>query len=248
MVGILLIFWTSCHQQNIASVSTISTTASISETITPTPSPLSPVSSAPISPTSQSYPVASAWAGFTYALTGEAFLYLEDPQDWQVSVYPSTPRQPISPTLAVFPRGKFFYPTHPTFTIRVDNFAVNLAVFYRSPEDWAATTPHQSAANSQGETTVLWEKPIQQATPTGLMYILGSPDIPYSSIGFVQLQAVYYDEKNEIGIALKTNIDQDSLLIAETEGFTTTIAQRFQVFEHMANSVRVFTREWDVKA
>ncbi|NJN97853.1 MAG: hypothetical protein HC875_29125 [Anaerolineales bacterium] len=191
-------------------------------------------------------PVAAAWTGFTYAIAGDAFLYLEYPTDWQVTVYSTVPAASQPPSQPVFPAIKFFYPTGEKFSIRVDNYAVNLAIFHRSLEDWIATEPHKRAANSNGESAVLWEKSIQKTDLTGLIYVMGMPNTPYSiasSYGLMILEADYYNEKHGLGITLTTNLDKDSLLIAETQGFTQTIAQRFQVFEHMVNSVRIITPE-----
>ena len=48
-----------------------------------------------------------------------------------------------------------------------------------------------------------------------------------------------YSEKYELHVRLSTPIDDGSIALIETNGFTDTILSRFVVFEHMMKSVKI---------
>lgn len=259
LLGILVIFCAGCSQQSKTAVSITSSITPVSDTLVLTNSLTSVVSTSTSEPTATlvppttpskvdlstptllptttptvvQAPIAATWTGFTYNIANEAFLYLEYPTDWQVTVYSTMPAASQPPSQPVFPAIKFFYPTGEKFSIRVDNYAVNLNVYHRPPQEKDIANPHTWDA-SKIDYQILWEKPLSTQEANGLIFVWG-PDL--------SLNGIYYNEKYQVDVRFATNIDNDSLLIAETQGFTQTIAQRFQVFEHMVNSVRIITPE-----
>jgi len=89
---------------------------------------------------------------------------------------------------------------------------------------------------NEGGFEVLWAKPITITAAGGVEFVWGSH---WQQEAPPRLYAIYYSEQYELDIRLSTAMDNESLQIAKTRGFTDTVAARFAFFEHIVDNIRI---------
>lgn len=102
---------------------------------------------------------------------------------------------------------------------------------------YSFANPRTGISTPLDDYEVLWQKQVGNNDSPGLMYVLGKPDY-WRSDDPVVLYGVFYYPQFPVDFRLFIILDQDSLDLAQSRGFDMMIAQRFQLFEHMVNSVR----------
>lgn len=90
---------------------------------------------------------------------------------------------------------------------------------------------------------ILWQQKIGADNLSGIMYVWGEPNYWQTDLPTQLVAVFFYTPQNKFSLTLNTVIDQESLIIAQEQGFAAMITQRFQVFEHMVNSVRIIQPE-----
>jgi hypothetical protein len=190
-------------------------------------------------------PVASGWATATIGLFS-----IEYPADWQVI------KRPMIPT-TLLSWGKFTLPPEveeipPNYTIYF-----NLWVYFNSDVDIGVPTsvedllpkrhpgariiledPQAAIYPPNENYEILWQQKVGTNDLPGIMYVWGEPNY-WQMDQPTQLVAVFFNNQNKLSLTLNVVIDQESLIIAQNQGFAEMVAQRFQLFEHMVNSVRL---------
>ncbi len=226
---IAMVFLTTCTTKSSETISPIATVFKsslpfvspavfVSPIPTQTALPLPTSSPAPTPTPFPQVPIATGWLTFTH----ESGVSLQYPANWQVRSNPSY-------NMVVFgiQLDEGFIPSH----------RVVLDVYGRSHKDRAITNPYTWQPN-EGGYEVHWANPISIAVASGLEFVWGSYyDRKWDTRP--TLYAVYYSEKFELDVRLSTSIDDGSIKLIETNGFTDTIASRFAVFEHMMKSVYI---------
>jgi hypothetical protein len=224
-----MVLLTTCTIRNIETDSPIATvfksptslvvpTAFVSPIPTQTPLPLPTSTPAPTSTPLPQVPIATNWLTYTH----ESGISIQYPANWQVTSNPSYGTVVFGVQL-----NEAFIPS----------YRVVLDVYDRSHKDRAIANPYTWQPN-EGGYEVHWAKPISIEAANGLEFVWG-PYYDHRWDTRPQLHAIYYSEKYELDIRLSTPIDDGSIALIETNGFTDTIASRFVVFEHMMKSVKI---------
>lgn len=191
-------------------------------------------------------PTASSWATATI----EPFL-IEYPADWQVI------KRPMIPT-ALLSWGKFTLPPQveeipPNYTIYF-----NLWAYFNSDVDIGVPTsiedllpkrhlgariiledPQAAVYPPNENYEILWQQKVGTDNLPGIMYVWGEPNYWQMDKPTHLVAVFFYAPQNKLSLTLNVVIDQESLTIAQKQGFAEMVAQRFQLFEYMANSVRL---------
>jgi hypothetical protein len=107
------------------------------------------------------------------------------------------------------------------------NYIVQFNVYERPLADRAIADPHTWSPN-EGRVEITWEKPICVPGAEGLLFLWGSHN----------LNAVLYNEKEELDVRLSTSLDLESFQMTGQIGLDAVILQRFHVFNHMVGSIR----------
>ena len=224
-----MVLLTTCTKRNIETNSPIATvfkspipradpTASVSPVLMQTPFPPPTSTPAPISTPLPQVPIATDWLTYTHK-SGVSIQY---PANWQVSA---------DPTYNIV-----------EFGIQLDeafipSYRVVLDVYDRPRPDRAIANPYAWRPN-EGGYKVHWAKPISIEAASGLEFVWGLYD-DHRWDARPELYAIYYSEKYELDLRLCASIDDGSIGLIETNGFTATIPSRFAVFEHMMNSMKI---------
>ncbi len=229
LLPVAMVLLTTCTIRNIETHSPIATVfkspipladPTVSVSPVPTQTPLPPPTSTPASTSTPlpQVPIAADWLTYTHK-SGVSIQY---PANWQVSAYPSY--------------------SSVVFGIQLDEalipgYRVVLDVYDRSHKDRAIADPYTWQPN-EGGYEVHWAKPISIEAASGLEFVWG---LYYDHRWDTrpELYAIYYSEKYELDVRLSTPIDDGSIGLIETNGFTDTIPSRFLVFEHMMKSVKI---------
>lgn len=90
---------------------------------------------------------------------------------------------------------------------------------------------------------ILWQQKVGRDNLPGVMYVWGERNYWQANKPTHLVAVFFYAPQNKLSLTLNTVIDQESLTIAQEQGFAEMVAQRFQLFEHVVNSVRVVTPE-----
>lgn len=109
---------------------------------------------------------------------------------------------------------------------------------HRPGVSYSFANPRTRISTPLDDYEVIWQKPVGSTELPGLMYVLGKPDY-WRSDDPVVLYGVFLHPQFPVDFRLFIILDQDSLALAQSRGFDTMIAQRFQLFEYMVNSVRL---------
>jgi hypothetical protein len=224
-----LVFLTTCTTSRSETISPIATVfespvpsvnltafASPIPTQTPLPLPTSTPASTP-TPLAQ-VPIATEWLTYTH----ESGVTIQYPANWQIRSNPTYGQVVFGIQL-----DEAFIP----------NYRVVLDVYHRPLKDRAIANPYTWQPN-EGGYEVHWAKPISVDEASGLEFVWGGY---YEHKWDTQptLNAIYYSERYELDVRLVTSIDDRSIELIETDGFTDTIASRFGVFEHMMKSLEI---------
>lgn len=190
-------------------------------------------------------PVASGWLTTTLST-----FTVDYPADWWVITDPI-----ISP--ATYFSGKFTLPDNFEGEIP-SNYAIYFsnAHFVRMGDEEIPSTvadllprreagafssfkdPQTGVSTLLVDYEVLWQKQVDNNNLPGIMYVWGKPTY-WQSGDPVLLYGIFYDQKNSIDFRLLIVLDEDSVELAQNQGFEAMIGQRFQLFEHMVNSVEL---------
>jgi hypothetical protein len=224
-----MVLLTTCTIRNIETDSPIATvfksptsliapTAFVSPIPTQTPLPLPTLTPAPTSTPLPQVPIATEWLTYTH----ESGVSIQYPANWQVRSNPSS-------GIVVFgiQLDEAFIPS----------YRVVLNVYDRARKDRAIANPYAWQPN-EGGYEVHWAKYISIDSASGLEFVWG-PYYDHRWDTRPELYTISYSEKYELDVRLSTPIDDGSIALIETNGFTDTIASRFVVFEHMMKSVKI---------
>ena len=107
------------------------------------------------------------------------------------------------------------------------DYNVRVDVYDRPIKDKALADPHTWVPN-EGRYEIRWEKPISIENANGLEFIWGIPNATQTSQVGGLLIAIYYSEQHALEVRLQTDADT-----------IPTGSNRFSIFEHMVQSVRI---------
>ncbi len=224
-----MVFLTTCTTRSSETISPIPTvfesplafvdpTVFVSPIPTQTALPLPTSRPAPTSTPLPQVPIATEWLTYTH----ESGVSIQYPANWQVRSNPS-----YNTVVFGIQLDEAFIPS----------YRVVLDVYDRSHKDRAIANPYTWQPN-EGGYEVHWARPISINVASGLEFVWGSYyDHKWDTRP--TLNAIYYSEKYELDVRLSTPIDDGSIELIETNGFTDTIASRFVVFEYMMKSVEI---------
>jgi hypothetical protein len=109
---------------------------------------------------------------------------------------------------------------------------------HRPGISYSFANPRTGISTPLDDYEVLWQKQVGSNESPGLMYVLGKPEY-WRSDDPVVLYGVFYYPQFPVDFRLFIILGQDSLDLAQSRGFEAMVAQRFQLFAHMVNSVRL---------
>jgi hypothetical protein len=133
---------------------------------------------------------------------------------------------------------------NPLFTLDTTSavssyYWIYLNVFDRPIEEQRITDPHAWESTDYSY-EILWEKPIILDSLSGTEVVVNHYKTDENqSGGKIQLMAVLYSETYQLDIRLSTSFDKETADLALEEGFDAVIAEKFTVFEHMLQSIRI---------